>query len=114
MTWIELSQEEDLLAIREKSKVQPVVIFKHSTRCSISTMAKSRLERASQPDGIDFYLLDLIRYRSVSNKVAELFNVYHESPQVLLIVNGDCIYDESHNGISMEDLTERAQQVSVG
>lgn len=113
MTWNELSQEEDLITIQEQSKVRPVVIFKHSTRCSISAVAKGRLERAGKPEGIDFYLLDLIRYRSVSNKIAELFNVYHESPQVLLIVNGDCIYDESHSGINMNELIEHSSQLNA-
>lgn len=67
-------------------------------------MTKSRLEKADTPEGIDFYYLDLITYRSVSNKVAEYFKVYHESPQVLLIKNGECIYDESHSGIRMDEI----------
>lgn len=108
MNWIELTGEDQLEAIRRQSETQPVVIFKHSTRCSISTMAKGRLERAMAPEHIAFYYLDLIRYRSVSNKIAEDFGVHHESPQVLLIRNGACIYDESHNGISMEEIAEQA------
>ena len=85
-----------------------MVIFKHSTRCSISSMAKNRLERVPAPDHIRFYYLDLIRYRSVSNKVAELFQVWHESPQVLLLKNGECVYDESHNAIDMNELAGQA------
>lgn len=104
MKWEQLTEETQLVVIKEQSFTQPVVIFKHSTRCSISSMAKSRLERVQQPEGIIFYYLDLIRYRSISNKVEELFNVYHESPQVLLIKNGECIYDESHNGIDMDEI----------
>jgi len=87
---------------------RPQVIFKHSTRCGISAMAKSRLERSTPVENADFYYLDLINYRSLSRKVAEEFNVYHESPQVLVIRNGECIYDESHLGISMEDIKEHA------
>lgn len=108
MNWIELTTEEQLNTIIEESKQQPVVIFKHSTRCSISSMVKNRLERETAPEDITFYYLDLIRYRSVSNKIAELFQVYHESPQVLLIKNGDCTYDESHNGIDMYEIAEQA------
>lgn len=104
MNWIALTEEQQLDAIKTQSHSQPVVIFKHSTRCSISTMAKSRLERETAPDNVAFYYLDLIKYRSVSNKIAEDFSVYHESPQLLLIRNGECVYDESHNGISMSDL----------
>jgi len=93
--------------IKEQSKQQPVVIFKHSTRCSISSMAKNRLERETPTGNVLFYYLDLIRYRPVSNKIVEDFQVHHESPQVLLIKSGECIYEESHNGISMEDIMEQ-------
>jgi bacillithiol system protein YtxJ len=108
MTWNELTDEKQLAEIKELSKDQPVVIFKHSTRCSISSMAKNRLERSIAPSNAAFYCLDLIRHRDVSNRIAQMFHVHHESPQVLLIRNGECIYDESHNGISMAEIVEQA------
>ncbi|OJW82603.1 MAG: thioredoxin family protein [Bacteroidetes bacterium 46-16] len=108
MNWTELTEEAQLDKIKQESAQQAVVIFKHSTRCSISSMAKMRLEREQAPADIKFYYLDLIKYRAISNKIAELFSVWHESPQVLLIKNGECIYDESHNGISMQDIQEQA------
>lgn len=108
MNWIELTDMAQLDAIIEESKTQPVVIFKHSIRCSISTMAKGRLERSEEPQGVKFYYLDLINHRDISNKVAEVFQVHHESPQILLIKNGECTYEESHNGISMEEIEEQA------
>lgn len=108
MNWIALTDEEQLEIIKQESEKQPIAIFKHSTRCSISSMAKMRLERAETPQNISFYYLDLIRYRSLSNKIADLFKVHHESPQVLLIKNGECVYDESHNGIDMQDIADQA------
>ena len=87
---------------------KPQVIFKHSTTCSISKMALDRFERATAPETIDFYYLDLLSYRSISNSIAETFQVHHESPQVILIKNGECIYDESHYGIMMDELVEQA------
>jgi bacillithiol system protein YtxJ len=66
------------------------------------------LERASAPAGVDFYYLDLIKHRNISQKIADVFDVSHESPQVLLIKNSECIYDESHSGISMDDIAEQA------
>lgn len=108
MNWINLTNEEQLHQLKVNSAVKPQVIFKHSTRCSISSMAKNRLERSAQPGEVEFYYLDLIRFRSVSNKIAEEFNVYHESPQVLVIKNGECIYDESHSGIDMAEIIEQA------
>jgi bacillithiol system protein YtxJ len=107
MKWISLTTEEQLDQILAKSAEKPQVIFKHSTRCSTSAMVLNRLERSEAPSHIDFYFLDLIAYRSLSNKIAEKLNVYHESPQVLLIRNGECIYDESHMAISMDELTEQ-------
>ena len=67
-------------------------------------MAKNRLERSDMPTGADFYYLDLLKYRNISNKIESLFNVPHESPQVILIKDGKCKYDESHSGISMEEI----------
>jgi len=104
MNWIPLTTPEQLEEIRIKSKEKTQAIFKHSTRCSISSMALSRLERSEAVDSIDFYYLDLITYRSISAKVTELFDVHHESPQILLIRNGKCVFDESHYGITMEDI----------
>ena len=106
MNWKTLTSEEELKAIIQRSFNNPQVIFKHSTRCSISSMAKNRLERSDIPTGVDFYYLDLLRFRGLSDKIAETFDVFHESPQVLLVRNGDCIYDESHSGISMDEIRE--------
>src|ERR1700712_4138297 len=107
MNWIPLTKEEQLTQIAEKSATVPQVIFKHSTRCGTSSMVLSRLERSEAPDDIDFYYLDLIAHRNISALIAQEFNVYHESPQILLIKNGECIYDESHMGIRMDEVVEQ-------
>ena len=106
MNWREFTTEEALEEIKSRSAEKPQVIFKHSTRCSISSMAKSRLERATAPDGVEFNYLDLIAHRNVSAKIAEVFDVEHASPQVLIIKDGACIYDESHNAINMDEIVE--------
>lgn len=108
MNWIELSDLDTLEIIKEKSFLQPQVIFKHSTRCSISSVAKNRLEKASTPVDIHFYYLDLIRHKNISNTIAEMFQVHHESPQVLVIKDGECTYDESHYSINMDEILESA------
>ncbi|MEP6597667.1 MAG: bacillithiol system redox-active protein YtxJ [Ginsengibacter sp.] len=108
MEWIIINSPVQLEEIREKSKLKPQVIFKHSTRCSISSMAKGRLERSPKPENVDFYYLDLIHYRALSTKLSEEFNVWHESPQVLVIKDGMCVYDESHSAIRMEDIAKVA------
>lgn len=109
MNWKSLTTEEQLESIKQRSTETPQIIFKHSTRCSISSMAKSRLERATPPEQVDFYYLDLIKYRQLSNKVETFFMVTHESPQILLIRGGECVYDESHSGISMDEIAEQVK-----
>ena len=104
MDWKTLGDVEGVQEIIERSALRPQVIFKHSIRCSISSVAKSRLDRGNSPANVDFYYLDLINYRDVSNKIAEVFMIDHASPQVLVIRNGECVYDESHMGINMQDI----------
>lgn len=112
MNWNKLQDNTQLAQIKQESAEQPVLIFKHSTRCSISSTALSRMERNWKDSaGIKPYYLDLIAFRSLSNQVADDFGIDHQSPQVLLIQNGECVYDASHFDISFDDLKQ--QVVSV-
>jgi len=111
MNWIELTTEEETEKIKTISITKPVVIFKHSARCSISNMAKNRLERIPDQGNALFYHLDVLRYRAISNNIAGAYHVHHESPQVLLITKGECVYEESHNGITVQDLEEEISKV---
>ena len=108
MSWITLDSEAQLAAIDQQSQERPQLIFKHSTRCPISSVIRNRLYKNEPPAGVDCYYLDLIANRSLSNQVAERYRIRHESPQVLLIKDGACIFDESHNAIYMEDILEKA------
>ena len=105
MEWKVLNEDSQLQQIIHESESRPQVVFKHSTRCAISAIAKGRLDRGTSPENTDFYYLDLIRYRNISNKIAAIFSVHHESPQVLIIRNGRCVYDESHIGINLKEIT---------
>ncbi len=107
MHWIHLTEEEQLHQIISKSQIKPQVIFKHSTRCSISAVALQHLQKTEQPSDVDFYFLDLLANRNLSLKVADVFKVHHESPQVLVIKDGACIYDESHMSISMSEIIDQ-------
>ncbi len=109
MHWIPLTDVVQLSDIYSRSFLKPVVIFKHSNRCSLSGLVLARLERETPIHDADWYLLDLISYRALSGKIAETYAVYHESPQILLIRNGECTYTESHYAISM---TEIMQQIN--
>jgi bacillithiol system protein YtxJ len=104
MNWHPINSIDQLEQIKTASFITPQVIFKHSTTCSISRMALDRFERAATPEKVDFHYLDLLNNRAISNEIASFFQVHHESPQVILIKNGECIYDESHYGIMMDEL----------
>jgi bacillithiol system protein YtxJ len=103
MNWIELSDLEQVDQIIQQSFSKPQLIFKHSTRCSISSMVKDRLERQWKAylDEFPVYYLDLIRFRPISNHLADKFGVIHESPQLLIIENGECLFNCSHSDISI-------------
>lgn len=109
MNWIELSREEQIDQIREESKLQPVLIFKHSTRCSISQTALNRFERnwKDTDASVKTYFLDLLSYQNISNQVADYFNVEHESPQVLLLENSKPTLVRSHLSINALEIKDR-------
>ena len=110
--WRDLTTEQQLNEIRELSHTVPCFIFKHSTRCSTSVMVKNRVEREwnATADELPSFYLDLLRYRPVSNLITEQFGIHHESPQAIVIVNGEAIYDASHISISARDIQNAASQ----
>ncbi|WP_371416355.1 bacillithiol system redox-active protein YtxJ [Pedobacter sp. L105] len=91
-----------------KSTAGYSLIFKHSTRCSVSMMAKKRFELDWEviPEGTNLFFLDLISHRAISAQIAETFQVHHESPQILLIKDGSCVLDASHSDISADEVAE--------
>lgn len=110
MLWHKLtdvSQLQDIINLSNEQGISAVLLFKHSTRCSISTMALNRMEsKWIDDEKIPAYYLDLLNYRNISNEIENLFSVEHASPQVLLIKNETCIYHTSHNGISAAAILE--------
>lgn len=103
MNWTFLESSAQITDIKNKAGYS--LIFKHSTRCSISMMAKKRVEMDTDevPSEVTPFFLDLIAHRDLSNQIAEVFQVHHESPQLLLIKDGECILDQSHGDISIEE-----------
>src|SRR5687767_14088915 len=109
MKWSELSSVDQIDQIRKESTENPILIFKYSSRCSLSRLALDRLERNWQDKemhGIKSYFLDLITFREISNRIAHEFDVEHASPQILIIDNEKSIYDQSHMGIDYQRIRE--------
>jgi bacillithiol system protein YtxJ len=96
--WIELNLPAQLFDLLESCEQKELLFFKHSTRCSISALAKNRLEKL--PDTKFIYYIDVIKNRQLSNCLAEHFNIRHESPQLIKIHNGQAVMHASHNAIN--------------
>ena len=106
MIWTDLATEADLAQLIEKSFIQPQAIYKHSVTCGTSGHVKMMLDCADAPENITFHYLDLLANRSLSNKIATTFNVHHESPQILVIKDGKCVYHTSHLAIKMDKIVK--------
>jgi len=107
MNWNKLTQAGQIAEIKALSESTPVMIFKHSTRCSVSGMSLDRLLRNwkhGDEEKVVPYFLDLIAFRELSNLVEREFGVPHESPQVIIIKNGAAIFDTSHFRISYPEI----------
>jgi len=105
LPWNQLIDLGQLNEISELSSEQPVVIFKHSTRCNISRMALKQFENEFDIENkVALYFLDLLNHRDVSTEIAARFGVEHQSPQLLLIYQGKSIYTASHSDIDAEIL----------
>lgn len=108
LPWIFLTSIDQLEEIERKSFEKPQILFKHSTRCSISSISMNKFVKnysIAQEDA-DLYYLDLLNYREVSNEVGYKFQIMHQSPQVLVIKNGEAIYDASHYAIQTDKILE--------
>ncbi|HEX8516152.1 MAG TPA: bacillithiol system redox-active protein YtxJ [Bacteroidia bacterium] len=110
MNWQNISDEDQLAILHKRSfdpGTQAVLIFKHSPRCSISVMAKDRLERkwSLDPEKYPVFLIDVLAARPASLRVADQYEVEHQSPQLLVIKNGISTYNASHSGISYDEIS---------
>jgi bacillithiol system protein YtxJ len=113
MTWNELKESRQLQDLVLESHERPVLIFKHSTSCSISRAALGRLERSwneNEMKDVKPYFLDLLSYRTISKSIADQFFVEHESPQILLIRNGKSVYNRSHFDIDYKNVKSEIEK----
>jgi len=104
--WHRLTSMDQLEIISEESKTIPVVIFKHSTRCGISRMVIKQFESGYNidPKQLKLYYLDLLSFRDISDEVGFKFQVLHQSPQLIVVKNGNTVYHTSHHSIDARDL----------
>ncbi len=106
MNWNNIQSQKQIDEAVKASHDKYQVIFKHSTTCPISSMAKMRLESKWDLDNVEAHFLDLLSYRSISSYIADSLEVHHESPQLILLKDGEVIYDSSHLDISVDEIKE--------
>ncbi len=100
LDWNALSDVSQLDTIIENSKTKPQAIFKHSTRCGISSSVLRKFEQQFDTSSLmELHFLDLLNYRALSSEIAQRFDVTHQSPQLLVIKNGVVVAHDSHYGI---------------
>ena len=106
INWIPLTSLEQLEEIKEQSKTGAVLIFKHSTRCGISSMVIKQFEKlfTEEHKQLKVYYLDLLNYRTISDEVGYNFQVMHQSPQLIVVKNEVAIHNASHYEITLTDL----------
>lgn len=104
--WNTISSEDELEAIEKESNDRPQILFKHSTRCGVSSMVLRRFERQSHQvlQGADFHMVDVIGTRSISNAVANRYGIMHQSPQLIVLKGEKTVFNNSHYGIATCDL----------
>ena len=102
VNWIPLNSLEQIKTIKELSKSETILVFKHSTRCGISSMVIKRFENLfdSSMNNIKVYYLDLLNFRAISDEVGYSFQVQHQSPQLLIIRNEVAVLNVSHYDIT--------------
>ncbi|HLR25666.1 MAG TPA: bacillithiol system redox-active protein YtxJ [Fodinibius sp.] len=90
-----------LSEIADQSYKRPQLIYKHSHRCGTCFFAKNQVEEAADQirEEADLHFVDVIGSRAVSNRITDKWGVRHESPQLLLLKDGEVVWHASHGAI---------------
>ncbi len=113
LKWNQLKDLNQMGEIVKQSFEKPVIIFKHSIRCSISRMALKQFESyyTIPQNDAETYFLDLLSYRNISDNIAERFGVVHQSPQLVVLIDGKCAFTASHADIDATELKEKIENL---
>jgi bacillithiol system protein YtxJ len=107
LTWLPLTSLEQLEIIKTESNTAAILIFKHSTRCGISRAVIKQFEKlfTEENQRLKVYYLDLLNYRDISTEIGQTFQVMHQSPQLIVVRNGNVVHHASHNDITEVNLS---------
>lgn len=104
--WHSISEEGEIAEILLSSNDKPQVIYKHSTRCATSFFALKNVQGLAEAvrEKADFYMVDVIGQRRLSFQIAEQLGVRHESPQLIILKDGEVFWHGSHHNVNDEVL----------
>ena len=106
MNWKHLTSIVDLDTAIASSENGTVVLFKHSTRCSISRMALKMIESDwdDSLEGVEAYFLNLLDHIDISAAISEKLGIEHQSPQMLILQSGTSVFHANHSSINVADV----------
>ena len=106
--FIELNEVQQLDELLKQSAEQPVILFKHSSSCSISARARRQMVELEQPVAI----IIVQKARPLSNEIASRFELQHETPQVLIVRDGKLAWSASHFRITTDAVTRAVEEAA--
>ena len=111
--WSVPEEASQIAKVIEDSADRPQLIYKHSYRCSTCMFAKNRIEEIAEriKEQADLHFVDVVNSRPISNRIAEKLDVRHESPQLLLVHQGEAVWHESHGQITSEAIFAELEKV---
>jgi bacillithiol system protein YtxJ len=107
MAFTEISTAEDLNSLFEESSEQPVILFKHSLTCPISHGAYE--EMSLLKDSIALVIVQ--DARSVSSEIANRTGIRHESPQAMILRDGEVAWHASHGDITKSAIVRALEEI---
>ena len=105
----ELATRADADAMLKASHDAPVYLLKHSIACPISARGQMEFVGLEGDDDPALYAVVVQYARDVSTYLAETLGVQHETPQAILISDGEAVDVKSHGAIRLADLRDAHQ-----
>ena len=106
--WVQLESEDSVEEVFTASETRIQLILKHSQSCAVSFFAKQNLDSVPLEEWpeMDRSMVEVVRFRPISQYIAQKTSVRHESPQVLVIVNGEVIFHTSHSEVNKVNIQQ--------
>jgi bacillithiol system protein YtxJ len=104
--FVKVTDTKEFQELADRSKDQPVVIFKHSLTCPISAAAYEQMAELAG----EVALVEVQNARELSAEIENRLKINHESPQVLVLRNGQVVWEASHFKITADAVAEAVRE----